>query len=98
VKHIQLDKSQILVLLGFVKQHIESEQKRGVAFSLFKSIIARKIEVIEIYDLIKHITNILVQSEDDNIIKLSQEVNSLLSYLGEISAQNIPKRYFFCQP
>eukprot|EP01083_Nonionella_stella_P048614 129842_1 len=78
-EYVTIDQGHLATLAAFVKQHLEDHDKQAVAFSLLKSIVNRRVQSPDIYDLMKRVQELLVQSQVDVIQQHSAEV--LLQFL-----------------
>ncbi|XP_050392090.2 small subunit processome component 20 homolog [Patella vulgata] len=63
VSFYNIDKDQLQVLLSFCEEDLLDYNRQSTAFSLLKAILSRKIDVVELHDLMKKLEDISITSE-----------------------------------
>ncbi|CAK4443168.1 unnamed protein product [Aphanomyces euteiches] len=63
----QLDESQLRGLLSFLRHDIEEIDHQNATFGLLKAVLARRLVVAEVYDLMIRVGEMMVQSQVANV-------------------------------
>ncbi len=61
-----LTDNQVRVLLVYVQADLDDIRKHSIAFGVLRAIILRKVLVPEVYDVMDRVSELLIQSKDEN--------------------------------
>jgi U3 small nucleolar RNA-associated protein 20 len=71
--------AQLRFLLGWAFTDLEESAQRQTAFTLLRAILARKLVLPEVYDLMERVQELMVRSQSKQVRQLAS--NSLLAFL-----------------
>lgn len=71
--------AQLRFLLGWAFTDLEESAQRQTAFTLLRAILARKLVLPEVYDLMERVQQLMVRSQSKQVRQLAS--NSLLAFL-----------------
>jgi U3 small nucleolar RNA-associated protein 20 len=60
----EITEAQTKAMVGFVQEDIENYKKQSQAFSVLKSLLARRVMLPELYDLMQRVASLLIRSQD----------------------------------
>lgn len=67
VKYYKIEVSQLKVLLLYVEQDMHDHDRQATAFNLLRAIIARKLVIPEIHDVMGKVAELSIISELDHV-------------------------------
>ncbi|KAJ3146988.1 U3 snoRNP protein [Geranomyces michiganensis] len=83
-KHLTVSEAQLVLVLNIIRPDLEAQEtdRQGTAFSLIRAILARKVVVKEMYDLMALVGRILVTSQSGQVRDLCRQAHMqfLLEY------------------
>ncbi|KAJ3175962.1 U3 snoRNP protein [Geranomyces variabilis] len=83
-KHVSVSEAQLVLVLNVIRPDLEAQEtdRQGTAFSLIRAILARKVIVKEMYDLMELVARILVTSQSGQVRDLCRQayMQFLLEY------------------
>ncbi|KAJ3146142.1 U3 snoRNP protein [Geranomyces variabilis] len=83
-KHVSVSEAQLVLVLNVIRPDLEAQEtdRQGTAFSLIRAILARKVVVKEMYDLMELVARILVTSQSGQVRDLCRQayMQFLLEY------------------
>ncbi|CAH1799075.1 unnamed protein product [Owenia fusiformis] len=67
IKYHSITEKQLHVLLGYIEEDIRDHQRQATAFGLLKAVLARKLQVPEMKEVISKVQELSVQSDFSHI-------------------------------
>jgi hypothetical protein len=87
-----LTDNQVRVLLVYVQADLDDIRKHSIAFGVLRAIILRKVLVPEVYDVMDRVSELLIQSKDENCRTQARQVCVCLVFVGTIVYNDLSYR------
>lgn len=79
VKYYTIDNTQLQVLLTFCEEDLHDHNRQSTAFNLLKAILTRKLNVLEIHQLMKKVQEMSITAESAHVQRECRQ--AMLQYL-----------------